>query len=56
MAAKIQTWFMLLYLYEKGVMVFSATFNNSSVISWRSVFLMAKTEYPAKTTDLPQVT
>jgi len=34
-------------------MVFSATFNNISVISWWSVLLV---EYPEKTTDLPQVT
>ena len=34
------------------VMVFNATFNNISVISywWR------KPEYPQKTTDLPQIT
>ena len=32
-------------------MVFNATFNNISVISWRR-----KQEYPEKTTDLPQVT
>jgi hypothetical protein len=31
-------------------MVFNATFNNISVISWR------KPEYPEKTTDLSQVT
>ena len=31
-------------------MMFNATFNNSSVISWRSVLLVAKT------TDLSQVT
>ena len=30
-------------------MVFNATFNNITVISWRS-------EYPEETTDLPQVT
>ena len=30
-------------------MVFSATFNNISVVSWR------KPEYPEKTTDLSQV-
>jgi hypothetical protein len=35
-------------------MGFNATFNNISVISWRSVLL--KPEYPEKTTDLPQVT
>ena len=32
------------------LIVFSATFNNISVISWR------KSEYPEKTTDLSQVT
>jgi hypothetical protein len=38
-------------------MVFNATFNNISVISWRSVLLVEETgEYPEKTTDLPQVT
>jgi hypothetical protein len=36
-----------------GVMVFNATFNNVSVISWRSVLLVEQTEYPEKTTDLP---
>ena len=33
-------------------MLFNATFNNISAISWLSVLLM----YPEKTTDLPQVT
>jgi hypothetical protein len=32
-------------------MVFNATFNNISAISW-----WGKPEYPEKTTDLPQVT
>ena len=32
------------------LMVFNATFNNISVISWRSVFLVGKPEYPEKTT------
>jgi hypothetical protein len=36
-------------------MVFNATFNNISVISWQSVLLVRKPEYPEKTTDLPQV-
>jgi hypothetical protein len=36
-----------------GVMVFNATFNNLSVISWRSVLLV---EYTEKTIDLLQVT
>jgi hypothetical protein len=35
------------------VMVFNATFNNVSVILWRSVLFV---EYPEKTTDLLQVT
>ena len=41
------------------VMVFKATFNNISVISWRSVLLFywwRKPEYQKKTTDRPQVT
>jgi len=37
-------------------MVFNATFNNISLISWRSLLLMEETEYPEKTTDLSQVT
>jgi len=35
------------------VMVFNATFNNISSISWRSALLVEDQE---KTTDLPQVT
>jgi hypothetical protein len=35
------------------LMVFNATFNNISVISWRSVY---RPEYPEKTTNLSQVT
>ena len=37
-------------------MVFNATFNNISVISWRSVLLVEETGIPEKTTNLPQVT
>ena len=37
-------------------MVFNATFNNITVISWRSVSLVEKTEYTEETTDLSQVT
>jgi hypothetical protein len=37
-------------------MVFNATFNNISVISWWSVVLVEETQYPEKTTDLSQVT
>jgi hypothetical protein len=43
-------------IYCLRFMVFNATFNNISVISWRSVLLVEETEYPEKTTDLPQVT
>jgi len=39
-----------------GAIVFNATFNNILVISWQSVLLGRKSEYPEKTTDLPQVT
>jgi hypothetical protein len=37
-------------------MVFNATFNNLSVISWRSVLLVEELGAPGKTTDLSQVT
>ena len=37
-------------------MVFNATFNNISIISWRSVLLVEETGVPGKTTDLSQVT
>jgi hypothetical protein len=39
-----------------GFMVFNATFNNISAISWRSVLLVAKPENLEKTIDLPQAT
>jgi hypothetical protein len=42
---------MLINVYNDGFMVFNVTFNNISVISWRSVLL----EYPEKNTDLSQV-
>ena len=37
-------------------MVFNVTFNNISVISWRSDLLVEEPIYQEKTTDLPQVT
>jgi len=43
----------LLLMFDVCLMVFNATFNNISVISWRSVSLA---EDPEKTTDLSQVT
>jgi hypothetical protein len=36
--------------------VFNATFNNISVISWRSFLLVKETVVSGKTTDLSQVT
>jgi hypothetical protein len=38
------------------LMVFNATFNNISAISWLSVLLVEETEEREKTTDLSQVT
>ena len=38
-----------------GFMVLNATFNNISVISWRSVLLVEETGVPEKTTYLSQV-
>ena len=43
------------WLYVRLV-VFSATFNNMSVISWRSVLLVEETGIPEKTNDLLQFT
>ena len=37
-------------------MVFNATFNNISAISWLSVLLEKETRVLGETTDLPQVT
>jgi hypothetical protein len=37
-------------------MVFDATFNNISAISWRSVLLVEEGGCPERTTDLSQVT
>ena len=36
------------YLMTIGVMVFNATFNNISVISWRSVLLVVETGVPGE--------
>ena len=38
------------------LMVFNATFNNISVISWRSVLLVEEIGGPGETNDLSQVT
>ena len=47
-------------IFFEGVMVSNATFNNNSLISWRSVFFFfffwwRKPEYPEKTINLTQV-
>jgi len=42
----------IVYDYKYMVIVLNATFNTISVISWRSVLLVEKTENTAKTTDL----
>ena len=39
-----------------GFMMFNATYNNISVISWWSVLLVEETGVSGKITDLPQVT
>ena len=39
-----------------GVIVFNATFNNISAISWRSVLLVEETEYLEKSNEISQVT
>ena len=36
-------------------MGFNSTFNNISVISWRSVLFLEEAAYSKKTTDLPHV-
>ena len=36
--------------------LFNATFNNISALSWQSVLLVEEAEDPKKTTDLSQVT
>ena len=43
---KIQLWYGLGYGGEVRVMVFNATFNNISVITWQSVLLMEETGVP----------
>ena len=39
-------------IMEEGVVVFNATFNNISVISWRSVLLVDETGVPGKNNRL----
>jgi hypothetical protein len=38
------------------ILVFNATFNNISVISWQSVLLVGEIWVPGEISDLPQVT
>ena len=44
------------FVWKMGVRVFNTTFNNISVISWRSVLWWRKPEYSNKITDPSQVT
>jgi ankyrin repeat protein len=46
----------ILLMVRVRVMIFNATFNNISVISWGQFYGWSKPEYPEKTTDLSQVT
>ena len=46
----------ILLMVRVRVMVFNATFNDISVISWGQFYWWRKQEYPEKTTDLSQVT
>ena len=47
-----------MYKEIKGnrVMVFNATFNDISVISWRSDLMVEETGEPGETIDLPPIT
>jgi len=38
------------------VMIFNTSFNNISVITWRSALLVEKQVFREKSTDMPQVT
>jgi hypothetical protein len=42
-------------MFDGWYLVFNATFNNISVISWLSVLLVEETGVPEKTADLSQV-
>ena len=42
--------------YRVWAMVFNATFNNISVISWHQFYWWRKPEYPEKSTEQLQVT
>jgi exosome complex RNA-binding protein Rrp42 (RNase PH superfamily) len=45
-----------IFVVRVSVMVFNATFNNISVISWQSVLLVEETKVPGKTTNPSQIT
>ena len=47
---------MCTYAYLYGVVVISATFGNSAVVSWMSVNWWRRPEYPEKYTGQPQMT
>ena len=45
----------LVFYNGLGVMVFNATFNNISVISWRSVLLVEETRVPGENHQLAAI-
>ena len=49
-------YFIFILEIKLRFMVFNTTFNNISVVSWRSVLSVEETGVPDKTTDLSQVT
>jgi hypothetical protein len=49
----IQESIIITQILRVKVMMINATFNNISVISWQSVLMVKKTEYPENTTELP---
>ena len=44
------------FYFDVCNLMFNATFNNISVMSWQPILLVEETEYPEKTAGLPQVT
>jgi hypothetical protein len=53
---KLDIYVFIIHVYMVRVMVFNATSNNISVISWRLVYWWRKPEYQEKITDLSNIT
>jgi hypothetical protein len=49
-------WYQQLKVLKITVMVFNATFNNSSILLWRSDLLVEETGVPRENQDMSQVT